>query len=74
MNSRTVVEILGEEVCVERGAHEDDLQVGPGNSQVFQDQQQEVTMREKNIYILFQNSGCTERRTSTCISLLRATH
>lgn len=48
MNSGTVVEILREEVCVERGTHEDYLQVWPRHSQVFQHQQQEVTAK-KNI-------------------------
>lgn len=39
-------EVLAEEVGVERGAHQDDLQIRPLGHHVLQDQQQEVTNGE----------------------------
>ena len=41
-----VVEVLGEEVGVERGAHQDDLHVGPVHHQVLEHQHQEVTGKQ----------------------------
>lgn len=48
MDSGTVVEILREEVGVERGTHQDDLQVWPLHDQVLQHQQEEVTEGDKS--------------------------
>lgn len=47
MDAGTAVEIVGEEVGVERGAHQNDLQVAPLHHQVFQHQQQEVAERRE---------------------------
>lgn len=41
-NNGAAVEVGGELVAVHRGAHEDELQVGPPHDDVFQDGEQEV--------------------------------
>lgn len=47
MDAGTVVEIVGEEVGVKCGAHQNDPQVAPLHNQVFQHQQQKVAGRGK---------------------------
>ena len=44
----TVVEVLAEELSIDRGAHQDDLQVRAPWQQVTQDHQQEVATKSNN--------------------------